>query len=68
MNVEQVAAYCLGLPGAREDYKWGGVRVFSIADTKMFAVMGLAGNDLSGMSTVPACDRRPILHALTGSP
>lgn len=47
MNVEQVAAYCLALPGAREDYKWGGVRVFSIADTKMFAVMGLAGNDLS---------------------
>jgi predicted DNA-binding protein (MmcQ/YjbR family) len=74
MNVEQVAAYCLALPGAREDYKWGGVRVFSIADTKMFAVMGLAGDDLSfpssssGMSTVPACDRRPILHALTGSP
>jgi predicted DNA-binding protein (MmcQ/YjbR family) len=47
MNVEQVAAYCLTLPGAREDYKWGGVRVFSIADTKMFAVMGLAGDDLS---------------------
>ena len=47
MQVEEVAAFCLNLPGAREDYKWGGVRVFSIADTKMFAVMGLAGNDLS---------------------
>lgn len=47
MNIEDVAAFCLKLPGAREDYKWGGVRVFSIAQTKMFAVMGLAGNDLS---------------------
>nr|WP_314579843.1 MmcQ/YjbR family DNA-binding protein [uncultured Pseudomonas sp.] len=47
MDFEDVAAICLGLPGAREDYKWGGVRVFSIAETKMFAVMGLAGNDLS---------------------
>ncbi|MDD1968557.1 MmcQ/YjbR family DNA-binding protein [Pseudomonas putida] len=47
MNIEDVAEFCLGLPGAREDYKWGGVRVFSIAETKMFAVMGLAGNDLS---------------------
>lgn len=47
MDIEDVAAFCLGLPGAREDYKWGGVRVFSIAETKMFAVMGLAGNDLS---------------------
>jgi predicted DNA-binding protein (MmcQ/YjbR family) len=47
MDFQDVAAFCLGLPGAREDYKWGGVRVFSIAETKMFAVMGLAGNDLS---------------------
>jgi len=47
MDIEDVAAFCLSLPGAREDYKWGGVRVFSIAETKMFAVMGLAGNDLS---------------------
>ena len=47
MDIETVADFCLSLPGAREDYKWGGVRVFSIADTKMFAVMGLAGNDLA---------------------
>jgi predicted DNA-binding protein (MmcQ/YjbR family) len=47
MNSEEVAAFCLSLPGAREDYKWGGVQVFSVADTKMFAVMGLAGDDLS---------------------
>ncbi|MFJ3486947.1 MmcQ/YjbR family DNA-binding protein [Pseudomonas sp. NPDC090202] len=47
MTVDEIAAFCLSLPGAREDYKWGGVRVFSIAETKMFALMGLAGNDLS---------------------
>lgn len=43
----QVAAFCLGLPGAQEDYKWGGVRVFSVAGNKMFAVMDLAGAGLS---------------------
>lgn len=47
MDIDDVAAFCLSLPGAREDYKWGGVRVFSIAETKMFAVMGLTGNDLA---------------------
>jgi predicted DNA-binding protein (MmcQ/YjbR family) len=47
MEIEDVAAFCLNLSGARADYKWGGVRVFSITDTKMFAVMGLAGDDLS---------------------
>jgi predicted DNA-binding protein (MmcQ/YjbR family) len=47
MDTEQVATFCLELPGAREDYKWGGVRVFSIAETKMFAVMDLAGQGLS---------------------
>lgn len=47
MTEDQVAQFCLSLPGAREDYKWGGVRVFSIAETKMFAVLNLAGVGLS---------------------
>jgi len=47
MTEEQVAAFCLGLPGAREDYKWGGIRVFSVAGNKMFAVLDLAGAGLS---------------------
>ncbi len=44
MTPQQVADFCLQLPGAREDYKWGGVRVFSVAGTKMFALLseGLA--------------------------
>ncbi|KPX60931.1 hypothetical protein ALP66_02638 [Pseudomonas amygdali pv. photiniae] len=44
---EDIARFCLDLPGAREDYKWGGVRVFSVAEKKMFAVMDLVGQDLS---------------------
>jgi len=47
MSPEQVADFCLQLPGAREDYKWGGIRVFSVAETKMFAVLDLAGAGLS---------------------
>ncbi|WP_419736214.1 MmcQ/YjbR family DNA-binding protein [Pseudomonas sp. COR18] len=47
MNKEAVARFCLDLPGAREDYKWGGVRVFSIAETKMFALLNLSGDTLS---------------------
>ncbi|MDH0649706.1 MmcQ/YjbR family DNA-binding protein [Pseudomonas sp. GD03858] len=47
MAQEQVAAFCLSLPGAREDYKWGGIRVFSVAGNKMFAVLDLAGAGLS---------------------
>ncbi|MGL4318302.1 MAG: MmcQ/YjbR family DNA-binding protein [Pseudomonas sp.] len=45
MTPAQVAAFCLNLPGAREDIKWGGVRVFSVADTKMFALIHLASHD-----------------------
>ncbi|MFF7709135.1 MmcQ/YjbR family DNA-binding protein [Pseudomonas sp. NPDC007930] len=44
MTLDEVAAYCLSLPGAREDYKWGGVRVFSVAGNKMFAVAELSGS------------------------
>jgi len=41
MTPEHVAAFCLNLPGAREDIKWGGVRVFSVAESKMFALLHL---------------------------
>ncbi|NWB96680.1 MmcQ/YjbR family DNA-binding protein [Pseudomonas gingeri] len=47
LNPEDIARFCLTLPGAREDYKWGGVRVFSIAGNKMFAVQGLRGDSLA---------------------
>ncbi|MDD0972478.1 MmcQ/YjbR family DNA-binding protein [Pseudomonas fontis] len=47
MSEDQVVALCLSLPGAQEDYKWGGVRVFSVAGNKMFAVLDLGGAGLS---------------------
>lgn len=47
MNEADVAAFCLALPGAREDYKWGGVRVFSVAGSKMFALQNLRGDSLA---------------------
>ena len=43
-DVAAVTAYCLSLPGARSDFKWGGVQVFSIAGNKMFAVLDLHGS------------------------
>lgn len=47
MNAEQVREFCLALPGAREDVKWGSNQVFSIAGNKMFAVLGLLANGLA---------------------
>ena len=43
-NSADVAAFCLSLPGARSDFKWGGVQVFSIAGNKMFALLDLHGS------------------------
>ncbi|HBO7318170.1 TPA: MmcQ/YjbR family DNA-binding protein, partial [Pseudomonas aeruginosa] len=39
MTADQIAAFCLQLPGAREDLKWGSNRVFSVAGNKMFAIL-----------------------------
>ena len=43
-DADQVTEYCLSLPGARSDFKWGGVQVFSIAGNKMFALLDLLGS------------------------
>lgn len=45
MTPAQVATFCLSLPGAREDIKWSGVRVFSVAESKMFALIDLSKPD-----------------------
>jgi predicted DNA-binding protein (MmcQ/YjbR family) len=47
MNPDQIAAFCLALPGAREDLKWGSNRVFSVAGNKMFAILDFLGEDLA---------------------
>lgn len=76
MSEAEVAAFCLSLPGAREDYKWGGIRVFSVAGNKMFAVLDLAGAGLSfkvadelflGYCDRPGYDLRRIWREQNGS-
>lgn len=47
MTAEQIAAFCLSLPGAREDLKWGSNRVFSVAGNKMFAILDFLGDGLA---------------------
>ena len=47
MTPDQIAAFCLGLPGAREDLKWGSNRVFSVAGNKMFAILDFLGKNLA---------------------
>lgn len=43
----QVAEFCRSLPGVKEDVKWGGVEVFYIDQSKMFALFNLNSNGLS---------------------
>lgn len=47
MTTDQIAAFCLALPGTREDLKWGSNRVFSVAGNKMFAVLDFLGENLA---------------------
>lgn len=51
MTADQIAAFCLQLPGAREDLKWGSNRVFSVAGNKMFAILGYV--DRPGIRPAP---------------
>lgn len=47
MTAAQLTEFCLSLPGAREDLKWGENRVFSIAGNKMFAILDFLGSELA---------------------
>ena len=47
MTPQQIARFCLELPGAREDIKWGSNRVFSIAGNKMIAILDFMGDGLA---------------------
>jgi predicted DNA-binding protein (MmcQ/YjbR family) len=40
MNVDEVRAYCMGLPEATEKLQWGDALCFKVRE-KMFAVLGL---------------------------
>lgn len=48
MNIEEIREFCLALPGATEDVKWGNDLTFCVAK-KMFAVTGL-DSTTSGIS------------------
>jgi predicted DNA-binding protein (MmcQ/YjbR family) len=48
MNVEQLRKFCLSLPGATEDVKWGADLCFSVG-AKMFAVTS-ADSNVGGIS------------------
>lgn len=49
MNIEEIREYCLGLPGATEDVKWGADLTFCVAK-KMFAVTGMEMSVDNGIS------------------
>lgn len=47
MTKEQVAQFCRSLPGVKEELKWGGVQVFFVDQSKMFALFNLNSEGLS---------------------
>ena len=47
MNIEQLRKFCLSLPGATEDIKWGSDLCFCVGE-KMFCVTG--ADSMTGMS------------------
>ena len=47
MNKDALAAFCRQLPGVKEDIKWGGVQVFYVDQSKMFALFNLNKDGLS---------------------
>ena len=47
MTKADVAEFCRRLPGVKEDVKWGGVEVFFVDQSKMFALFNLNSNGLS---------------------
>jgi predicted DNA-binding protein (MmcQ/YjbR family) len=49
MNIEELREFCLALPGATEDVKWGADLTFCVG-AKMFAVTGMEMNVDSGIT------------------
>lgn len=49
MNIEELREFCLALPGATEDVKWGADLTFCVG-AKMFAVTGMEMAVDSGIS------------------
>ena len=53
MNIEELRIFCLSLPHATEDVKWGKDLCFCVAD-KMFCVTGLDGEFEISVKTTPS--------------
>ena len=49
MDIEEIRQFCLSLPFATEDVKWGNDLTFSVG-SKMFAVTGLESAEQSSVS------------------
>lgn len=49
MNIEEIREFCLSLPYATEDVKWGNDLTFCVGE-KMFTVVGLEQTDQNVMS------------------
>ena len=47
MSKQEVTEFCRNLPGAQYAVKWGGVEVFFVDDSKMFALFNLNSDGLS---------------------
>ncbi|GIZ11741.1 MmcQ/YjbR family DNA-binding protein [Pseudomonas sp. NCCP-436] len=47
MTAAEIANFCRALPGAQEDLKWGSNRVFSVYESKMFAILDISGERLA---------------------
>lgn len=55
MNIEQLRDFCMALPGATEEVKWGNGLCFSVGK-KMFAVTGVENGD-AGLSVKTTPDK-----------
>ncbi len=65
MTLEQLRAYCLGLPGATEDIKWGADLCFCVG-AKMFAITGVDTAEVRGVSLKTSPELFPDLCERSG--
>lgn len=67
MNIEELRAYCLSLPGTTEDVKWGADLCFSIGG-KMYCVTGFEAANLSLKAADDDFDRLCALPNIAPAP
>jgi predicted DNA-binding protein (MmcQ/YjbR family) len=65
LRLAALRRFCLALPGASETVQWGEDRVYKVGG-KMFAVCGMDGRRLRGLSIKVSDDSALILTRLPG--